>query len=46
MMRQVTIETNRKMAQDGMFSLELLEQVQAYIEEYRNGGSNEAVGAR
>ena len=46
MIREIAGETNRKMAQDGMFSLELLEQVQAYIEEYRDGGSNESVGAR
>lgn len=45
-MRDITVETNRKMAEDGMFSLELLEQMQSHLEDYRNGiGDDEAAGA-
>jgi len=35
-MRRVSIETNRQMAQQGMFSLALLEEMQRHIEEYRS----------
>ena len=34
-LRAQMVETNRDMAQKGMFSLDVLEQVQAYIAEYR-----------
>jgi len=35
--RQATQQVNEKMAQDGVFSPELLTQVQAYLEKYRTG---------
>lgn len=35
-MREVTVETNRRMAMDGMFSIEFLEQMQQYIDEFRS----------
>jgi TRAP-type C4-dicarboxylate transport system substrate-binding protein len=44
--RQITVETNRKMAEDGMFSISLLDEMQSYIEKFRNDRSTEAVGAR
>lgn len=34
--REIAIQTNRKMADDGMFSPELLAEMQAYIETYRS----------
>lgn len=34
-MREVTVETNRRMAMDGMFSIEFLEQMQQHIDDYR-----------
>lgn len=45
-MRRITVETNRRMAQDGMFSLELLEEMQSHIEDFRNGRRADAAGAR
>jgi TRAP-type C4-dicarboxylate transport system substrate-binding protein len=45
-MRDVSIQTNRKMAQDGMFSMDLMQQMQTYVDEYRNQTSNSAIGAR
>jgi TRAP-type C4-dicarboxylate transport system substrate-binding protein len=36
-MREITVQTNRKMAQDGMFSVEMLQQLQSHIEDYRSG---------
>jgi hypothetical protein len=43
-MRSITRDTNRKMARDGMFSLELLEQLQVYIDEFRNGEARNGPG--
>lgn len=34
-MRTAMLDTNRQMAQRGMFSMELLEEMQAYVDEYR-----------
>ncbi len=44
-MREITVETNRKMAQDGMFSLELLQEMQSHIDDYRKQQSGGASGA-
>ncbi len=45
-MRRISIETNRQMAQKGMFSLELLEEMQRHIEEFRSEhGADQDSGA-
>jgi TRAP-type C4-dicarboxylate transport system substrate-binding protein len=43
--RDVTLETNRKMAQDGMFSMDRLQQMQSHIDDFRQektGGNSGA----
>jgi TRAP-type C4-dicarboxylate transport system substrate-binding protein len=35
--RRTMLETNRDMAERGMFSVELLDELQAHLQEYRNG---------
>jgi TRAP-type C4-dicarboxylate transport system substrate-binding protein len=42
--RQVTVETNRQMADDGMFSPELLSEMQAHIESFRSENPTAASG--
>jgi TRAP-type C4-dicarboxylate transport system substrate-binding protein len=44
-MRKTTVETNRKMAQDGMFSMDMLQQMQSHIEDYRNEHPSGATGS-
>jgi TRAP-type C4-dicarboxylate transport system substrate-binding protein len=45
-MRRISIETNRQMAQKGMFSLELLEEMQRHIEDFRSEhGADQDSGA-
>lgn len=41
--REVTIETNRKMARDGKFSIEFLDEMQRYIDEYRSEHADDQV---
>lgn len=43
-MRAITVETNRKMAEDGMFSLDMLEMMQSRIDEYRSEKTADAGG--
>lgn len=45
-MREITIETNRKMAQDGMFSLEMMQQMQGHIDDYRQQQNSASTGAQ
>lgn len=45
-MREIAIETNRKMARDGMFSPELLEEMRRHIRAYRNDNGGAASGAQ
>lgn len=40
-MREVTVGTTRRMATEGMFSVEFLEKMQQHIEEYRNQHSED-----
>lgn len=45
-MREIAIQTNRKMAQDGMFSPKLLQEMRSYINDYRqDNGGDSAAGA-
>ena len=40
-LRVAMLDTNRQMAQRGMFSTELLEEMQAYVDEYRQENGNQ-----
>lgn len=45
-MREVTVETNRRMAQNGMFSVELLDRMQSLIDEFRSNQTAGVAGAQ